>query len=169
MLETYVQEVPLGSERPGARQVVRANSEHATERLERDVGAVRSRRSRSAPAEPKERRAVRKIRFSGAEWALVEERARACGRAPARYVRDVALGAVPKVSRTRANAPIIRELGALAAALQRVRQGLSSPDSGGANASGSGLHPGASGIGGDTDAELGAVVGGLLAVVRRLA
>lgn len=169
MLETYVREVPIGSERTGAHQVARANGEHVTERRDGAGAPVRPRRSRSAPAEGKERRAVRKIRFSGAEWALVEERARACGRAPARYVREVALGAVPKVSRTRANAPIIRELGALAAAVQRVSRDLSSPGSGSVEASNLERHPGGSGAGGDIGAELEAVVGGLLAVVRRLA
>ena len=169
MLETYVREVPLESERTGAHQVAPANREHATERPDGNGEKARPRRSRSAPAEQKERRGVRKIRFSRAEWALVEERARACGRVPARYVREVALGAVPKVSRTRANAPVIRELGALAAAVQRVSRNLSSPGSKGVEASNPERDPGAPGIEGDIGAELEAVVGGLLAVVRRLA
>ena len=63
-------------------------------------------------------RSVRKIRFTAAEWQLIGERARVCGRPPARYVREVALGAVPKVSRPRANAPIIRDLGSIALELQ---------------------------------------------------
>jgi hypothetical protein len=72
---------------------------------------------------PAELRSVRKIRFTAAEWQLVEERARACGCAPARYVRDAALGTVPKVSRTRGNASAIRELGAIAGALQELNRG----------------------------------------------
>src|SRR5436190_1638516 len=71
-----------------------------------------------------ERRSVRKIRFSAAEWRLIEERARACGRAPARYVREVALDAVPKASRRRANGAIIRELGAIATSLQDAKRVL---------------------------------------------
>jgi hypothetical protein len=70
-----------------------------------------------------ERRSVRKIRFTAAEWRLVEERARACGCAPARYIRDAALDTVPKVSRTRGHAAIIRELSAIAGALRELKRG----------------------------------------------
>lgn len=66
-------------------------------------------------------RAVQKIRFTVSEWATIVRHAHACGYTPARYVREVALGAVPRVSRTRLNAPVVRELGALLGALQRVR------------------------------------------------
>jgi hypothetical protein len=68
---------------------------------------------------------ARKIRFSAAEWEVVETHARACGRAPARHVREVALGVAPKVSRTRAHAPIIRELSGLATELRRARAAIS--------------------------------------------
>ena len=100
-----------------------------------------------------ERRSVRKIRFTAAEWRLVEERARTCGRAPARYVREAALGAVLKVSRTRGNAPIIRELGAIASALQAVKRG----DSCSADGDESGVN-----------ARLDALIARVLGVVDRL-
>jgi hypothetical protein len=100
-----------------------------------------------------ERRSVRKIRFTAAEWQLVEERARARGRAPARYVREVASGAVPKVSRTRGNAPMIRELGAIAGALQALKGG----DSRGVDGAEQCL-----------DAPLDALVSRVLGVVARL-
>lgn len=69
-------------------------------------------------------RAVRKIRFTASEWATIVRNAHACGYAPARYVREVVLGAVPRASRTRRNAPVVRELGALLGALQRVRSAV---------------------------------------------
>ena len=100
-----------------------------------------------------ERRSVRKIRFTAAEWRLVEERARACGRAPARYVREAALGAVLKVSRTRGQAPIIRELGAIATVLQAVKQGDSR---------------GPEGAESDVNAQLDALIARVLGVVDRL-
>jgi hypothetical protein len=100
-----------------------------------------------------ERRAERKIRFTAAEWRLVEERARTCGRAPARYVREAALGAVLKVSRTRGNAPIIRELGAIASSLQAVKRGDSRS---------------ADGAESDVSAQLDALVARVLGVVDRL-
>jgi hypothetical protein len=105
---------------PTVRPAV-ADTQRATNGTRRPRTTVTS---RGRSADTKERRAARKIRFTAAEWRVVEERAHACGRAPARYVREVALGAVPKVSRTRANAPIIRELGALTLELQRVRRSL---------------------------------------------
>jgi Mobilization protein NikA len=40
---------------------------------------------------------VRSTRFTPEEWARLEERARLCGLAPARYLREVALGFEPKV------------------------------------------------------------------------
>jgi len=70
------------------------------------------------------RRTARKIRFTAAEWQLIEASARACGRAPARYVRETSLDAVPKRSRVRSNAPIIREVGAISVMLQEAQRSL---------------------------------------------
>ncbi|MCU0633472.1 MAG: hypothetical protein MUE41_01260 [Gemmatimonadaceae bacterium] len=126
-------------------------------------------RTDAISAAPVERRAVRKIRFSGAEWALVEERARACGRPPARYVRDVTLGAVPKVSRPRANAPLIRDLGALAAAVQRIQRTATTLASGTVATADASPTLAAGEAGSALDAALVGVVDDILALVRRLA
>lgn len=56
------------------------------------------------------KRIARKIRFSPEEWERVRDRAIACGKAPARYVRDVALGSVPRPRSSVTNAPTVREL-----------------------------------------------------------
>lgn len=169
MLEARTREAPRGDEWAVSKRV--EDEGHATggRQDQESERTVRQRRPRTSTGAAKERRGVRKIRFSAAEWAIVEERARACGRAPARYVREVALGAVPKVSRARANAPIIRELGALAAAVQRVRGLLLGPDSGADRGSIPEPSSGATSPGSDVGAELEAVVSGLLALVRRLA
>lgn len=65
-------------------------------------------------------RRPRKIRYTDAEWSLIVERARACGRPPARYVRETSLGSTPKGRQTQANASLIRELGRIGIALQRL-------------------------------------------------
>jgi hypothetical protein len=70
------------------------------------------------------RRQPRKIRFSEKEWATIVDHARLCGRAPARYVRETALGAVPKSTRAQATAPIIHELGRLGTQLRRLSDQL---------------------------------------------
>jgi hypothetical protein len=56
-------------------------------------------------------RAARKIRYTEAEWDTIVDRARACGQPPARYVRDVSLGVVPKIGRAQLSAPLVHELG----------------------------------------------------------
>ena len=120
-----------------------------------EVGGRRAnRRATSRTSAGKERRSERKIRFTAAEWRLVEEHARMCGRAPARYVREAAVGAVPKISRTRGNAPIIRELGAIAGALQELRRNDSR---------------GADGMESVVSARIDALVSRVLGVVDRLA
>ena len=65
-------------------------------------------------------RSPRKIRFTDAEWALVVSRARECAKPPARYVREVALGAVPKARRSHSNAELIRDLGRIGNTLARL-------------------------------------------------
>ena len=62
-------------------------------------------------------RVARKIRYTDAEWDTIADRARACGQPPARYVRDVSLGVVPKVGRAQLSAPLVHELGRIGNAL----------------------------------------------------
>lgn len=62
-------------------------------------------------------RVARKIRYTDAEWDTIVDRARACGQPPARYVRDVSLGLVPKIGRAQATAPLVHELGRIGNAL----------------------------------------------------
>ena len=69
-------------------------------------------------------RRPRKIRFSDEEWAIIVDRARLCGRAPARYVRETALGATPRARRTQATAPVIRQLGRLGNQLRQLSDRL---------------------------------------------
>ena len=65
-------------------------------------------------------RQPRKIRYTEAEWSLVVDRARATGRPPARYVREVSLGATPKVRRGREHDEIIHELALIGTSLTRL-------------------------------------------------
>lgn len=66
------------------------------------------------------RRLPRKIRYTTAEWEAITQRARLCGKAPARYVREVSLGAVPRPRSSQASAELIRELGRIGTALTRL-------------------------------------------------
>lgn len=50
------------------------------------------------------------MRFTPDEFAVVAERARTCGRAPARFIREAALGAIPRERRSAANAELVRQL-----------------------------------------------------------
>ena len=45
---------------------------------------------------PPRRTAAKLIRFTPDELAAVQRRAHACGRTPARFIREAALGAIPK-------------------------------------------------------------------------
>jgi len=69
-------------------------------------------------------RRPRKIRFTDEEWAVIVDRARLCGRAPARYVRETALGAVPRATRTQSTAPFIHQLGRLGNHLRELSDRL---------------------------------------------
>ena len=66
------------------------------------------------------RRLPRKIRYTAAEWETITQRARLCGKPPARYVREVSLGASPKARSSQANAELIRELGRVGTALTQL-------------------------------------------------
>ena len=66
------------------------------------------------------RRLPRKIRYTAAEWEAITQRARICGKPPARYVREVSLGATPRPRSSQANAELIRELGRIGTALTQL-------------------------------------------------
>jgi hypothetical protein len=65
-------------------------------------------------------RQPRKIRYTAAEWAAIVAHARACGRPPARYVRETSLGGVPKARSARVNDEVVRELGRIGTILSRL-------------------------------------------------
>ena len=66
------------------------------------------------------RRLPRKIRYTTAEWEAIAQRARLCGKAPARYVREVSLGATPRPRSSQAHAELIHELGRVGTALTQL-------------------------------------------------
>jgi hypothetical protein len=69
------------------------------------------------------------VRFTAEEFALIRERARECGRPPARYIRETALGAVPRSRRSAANAAVIRELARIGNALTQLAEVARKSDS----------------------------------------
>lgn len=78
---------------------------------------------RSAAAAPSKRTAASLVRFTAAEFRAVTQRAGECGLPPARFIREVALGAVPKARRAPANAELIRQLARAGTALQQLARG----------------------------------------------
>src|SRR3989442_15719922 len=60
---------------------------------------------------PERRTTAKLIRFHPEELARITERARVCGRTPARFIRETALGAIPKPHHHAATDTVIRELG----------------------------------------------------------
>ena len=68
------------------------------------------------------------VRFTADEFALIRERARECGKAPARYIRETALGAVPRARRSAANAAVIRELARIGNVLTQLAEVARSSD-----------------------------------------
>ena len=104
-----------------------------------------------APARARAPRRPHKVRYTDAEWARVERSAQLVGRAPARYVREVSLGAVPRAPRSRADAALLRELGRVGLTLSQLSAELKSGDAASSRAD-------------DVDAALAE----LLVVVRRI-
>ena len=76
-------------------------------------------RSVSYPT-PSKRTETSLVRFTPAEFRTVSERARECGLPPARFIREAALGAVPKARRAPANAELIRHLAHAGTVLQQL-------------------------------------------------
>lgn len=62
----------------------------------------------------------RGICYTPGEWDAVVAQARACGRAPARFVREASLGARAGPRPSEVNAALIRELGRSGTALTRL-------------------------------------------------
>lgn len=101
-------EQPRTTTRAGDGDARPASSHHASNGAgDHDAEAPSARPTAGRAA----RRSARKIRYTDAEWVAIVERARECRKAPARYVREVSLGAVPKARRSAANAALVRELG----------------------------------------------------------
>ena len=65
-------------------------------------------------------RQPKKIRYTVAEWTVVVERARVTGRPPARYVREISIGAAPRARHGREYDEIIYELGRIGTTLTRL-------------------------------------------------
>ncbi|MEO6923369.1 MAG: hypothetical protein ABI142_06040 [Bryocella sp.] len=69
---------------------------------------------------PRLRSVAKLVRFSTEELARISERAQICGYTPARYIRETALGAIPK-ARHRANRDaLLRELARVGRDLGRM-------------------------------------------------
>jgi hypothetical protein len=62
------------------------------------------------------------VRFSPDEITRVSERARTCGRTVARYIREAALGAVPKARHHAERDAVLRELARTGRDLARLAQ-----------------------------------------------
>jgi hypothetical protein len=62
------------------------------------------------------------VRFSPDEIARVSERARTCGRTVARYIRETALGAIPKARHHTDRDALLRELARTGRDLARLAQ-----------------------------------------------
>jgi hypothetical protein len=72
-------------------------------------------------------RQPRKIRYTRLEWAAIVDRARACGRPPARYVREASLGTAPRARRGYENDQLIRELGRIGTVLNQLASAARDP------------------------------------------
>ena len=60
------------------------------------------------------------VRFSPEELSRITERARICGRTPARYIREAALGAIPKPRHHTDRDALLRELARIGGKLARL-------------------------------------------------
>lgn len=69
---------------------------------------------------PNKRTEASLVRFTRNEFRAVTDRARECGLPPARFIREAALGAIPKARRTPANAELIRQLARIGTELRQL-------------------------------------------------
>lgn len=71
------------------------------------------------PLPAADRRTRRKVLlFSPAEWLLVEQRARECQRTANAFIRECAVGAVPRTAAGASYAPLVRQLARLGVLLR---------------------------------------------------
>ncbi len=66
------------------------------------------------------RTAAKLIRFRPEELARITARARACGRTPARFIRETALGAIPRPRHDAAADPLLCELARIGRRLDQL-------------------------------------------------
>jgi mobilization protein NikA len=71
---------------------------------------------------PERRTAAKLIRFHREELALITERAQLCGRTSARFIRETALGAIPKARQHAATDAALRELALIGKRLHELTQ-----------------------------------------------
>lgn len=69
---------------------------------------------------PERRTAAKLIRFHPQELARITERARLCGKTPARFIRETALGAIPKARQHAATNAALYELARMARRLDEL-------------------------------------------------
>jgi hypothetical protein len=69
---------------------------------------------------PDRRTAAKLIRFRPEELARITARARACGRTPARFIRETALGAIPRPRHDAATDPLLCELARIGRCLDQL-------------------------------------------------
>ena len=77
-----------------------------------DVGDSHAVAPRRSSLQRRERRTVKRVvSFSPEEYKAIVARAQACGRTPARFIREASLGAVPKERRNMMADEIVLQLG----------------------------------------------------------
>ncbi len=69
---------------------------------------------------PERRTAAKVIRFHPGELARITARAQACGETPARFIRETALGAIPKPRHDAAADPLLCELARIGRRLDQL-------------------------------------------------
>ena len=111
------------------------------------------RAGRPAARRPRrERRTAKKlVGYTPEEFAEVCAQARRCGMPPARFIREVSLGAVVRPRRTEAADALVRELARIGTSLAELRRGI------GRDAAAAGGAPGATASEAKLDAALAAL------------
>src|SRR5437867_1575041 len=69
---------------------------------------------------PERRTAAKLIRFHREELARITERARVCGRTPARFIRETALGAIPRPRHHATTDALLRSLARIGRCIDRL-------------------------------------------------